>query len=148
MPTAPTAITEAPTHERVQEGRCTICGLNPDLCSGTPADVLERARGFIRDYAWQCGWTFAKTLIAIPHQYAVRARAKEAGLEDEFTWFIRATKDYGYGRKFGRNYYRYLNIDGWRYWTMTGYSAASHERIINRAPLTKEAQDALREANT
>lgn len=73
-------------------------------------------------------WRFAKTMPLIPHEYTLR---KNAGSEEAFEAAVTFIRENGYTEYFGRNSYRYLNVDGWRYWSM-GYPV-NETTVINRA---------------
>jgi len=75
-------------------------------------------------------WTFAKTMPRIPHWYTVRGRTAPPD-EQWFTWAVAYLQEVGEPRRFGRRVFRYVILDGWRYWTM-GYPPRE-TTIINRA---------------
>jgi hypothetical protein len=73
--------------------------------------------------------TFTKTNYIEAHEYIVASRSADcAALHDAVAHRI-ATE--GYERSFQGVTYRYVNIGGYRYWTMRG-------GILNRALLPKE----------
>ena len=79
----------------------------------TPAFFIERS-----------GWVFAKTMPENPHEYTVRdlanadARKSTCLSHDTFEWFVRYIREHGQRRKWGRRMLSYLEVDGWKYWTM------------------------------
>jgi len=84
-------------------------------------------------FVTQARWTFAKTMPENPHEYTVRG---ETPTED-FEAMVTYVREHGYKEHFGEGRsakrYTYLNLDGWRYWTM-GWPV-SQTTIINRARL-------------
>lgn len=153
-------------HVRPDDGRCAVCGYAASMCSGVPAAVLERMRRFIEGYGSRVGWRFAKTMADIPHSYAVRKEAAklrffrdvpsalgesmasvETSGDDEFAWFAEAIRQYGYTRRWtpkGKAF-KYVNVDGWRYWTMG--NPIPETTILNRAPISREGREELRREN-
>jgi hypothetical protein len=70
-------------------------------------------------------WTFAKTMPEIPHEYIVVEDYPEK--EDEIKEFIQEIEEKGYIKSFYTKEYKYLKIDGYKYWVI--------ENIINRAKI-------------
>lgn len=78
-------------------------------------------------------WTFAKTMPHIPHEYTLRRAAPDVPLFERFVMYIRA---HGYEKSWRGTPRRYLDIDGWSYWSM---GAPLEETIlINRARVRAE----------
>lgn len=70
---------------------------------------------------------FAKTMPAHPHFYTLRREWQDV----EFDYAVAFIRANGYAETWGGRTYRYLNLNGWRYWTM---GAPLRETIlINRA---------------
>jgi hypothetical protein len=93
-------------------------------------EILEKCRGFVEASTW----TFARSMPSIPHEYSARKQnCPYPILHEEYEEFILLVREYGVRRRRGKNYYTYLNLDGWRYWTM-GYSPEA-TTIINRGLL-------------
>jgi hypothetical protein len=88
--------------------------------------TIDELRGFIRTSPW----TFAKAMPEIPHEYTVRAKAQD---EKTFERVVLHIRQAGYKAEFGSATYTYLDIDGWKYWTMG--SPPSKTILINRAKL-------------
>ena len=65
-----------------------------------------------------------------PHWYVVRRYCRS---EDEWLAFMRLIRNWGYDEKFHSMNIRYLDLDGFKYWT-NGY-IEEHTSIINRAEL-------------
>jgi hypothetical protein len=82
----------------------------------TPEEFIARAP-----------WRFAKTMPHMPHEYTVRGETAD----EEFEWFVRFIRGHGYRAEFGGRCYTYLELDGWKYWTMGAPVGAT--TIINRA---------------
>jgi len=78
-------------------------------------------------------WTFAKTYAdTAPHEYIVRDRLpeREIPMFENFVWYIHEA---GYTDTFGGKEFTYLELDGYKYWTMG--SPVPDTKIINREPL-------------
>ncbi len=91
-----------------------------------PDDQLPFARAFIA----VCRFTVAKTVPLYPHQYCLREWVPDAR-QDDYARFIELITYYGYNGRFLRTTYRYLNIDGWRYWESPTIDRSG--MIVNRA---------------
>jgi len=80
---------------------------------------MEKFLKFIQDSKW----IFAKTMSEIPHYYIVRDNlsATDQKLFDEFREFI---DEKGYVKKFYTKEYKYIDIQGYKYWII--------ENILNR----------------
>lgn len=83
-----------------------------------------------RDFISSHNWRFAKTMPKWPHWYVVRRYCRR---EDEWLEFMRLIRNWGYDEKFHSMNIRYLDLDGFKYWT-NGY-IEEHTSIINRAEL-------------
>ena len=70
----------------------------------------------ILDFIQTSQWRFAKTMPEIPHEYVVRNWRPDK--EPIFEHFVILIRERGYDAKFFNATYRYLDIDGWKYWTM------------------------------
>lgn len=70
-------------------------------------------------------WTYAKTMPGIPHEYIVTDHYPEKS--DEIEKFIEQIQQNGYAKAFYGKEYKYLEIDGYKYWVI--------ENIINRAKI-------------
>jgi len=68
------------------------------------------AEGFIA----RAPWRFAKTMADQPHEYTQR----KDNPRDDFEAMVVHIREHGYRERYGRNYYKYLNVGEWRYWTM------------------------------
>jgi hypothetical protein len=92
-----------------------------------PSD-LERIRTFIAGHRW----VFAKTMPQWPHEYTLRKNAPD---EEEFLRLVTFIREHGYDERFGKSAtYIYLNVDGWKYWSMG--APVPDTILINRARLT------------
>lgn len=74
-------------------------------------------------------WRFAKTMPHIPHEYVVREWRPDQ--DSVFEQFVMLIRERGYDAQFGKTTYRYLDIDGWKYWTMG--EPLNETTLINRA---------------
>lgn len=124
--------------------------------NGLSQEHLDRFRQFIEAYGERAhkGWSFAKTMPGIPHSYAVLDRAAAASLDREFYACVLLIRKYGYKRKppMKNRQFVYLNIDGWRYWTMRRPDEPreawiAETTIINREPMSREGKEQLRRDN-
>lgn len=70
-------------------------------------------------------WQFAKTMPEIPHEYIVTDNYPEKS--DEIESFIKQIDEKGYTKSFYNKKYKYLKINGYKYWVI--------ENIINREKL-------------
>jgi hypothetical protein len=87
---------------------------------------VEELLAFVR----QAPFRFAKTMPEIPHEYTTRKETDEA----DFERFVQAIRELGYRAKFGKNAYTYLDLGGYRYWTM-GWPVAK-TIVLNRTRAT------------
>jgi hypothetical protein len=75
-----------------------------------------------RSYIAQVGWHFARTMPQIPHWYTLRKWRPE--LDDAFVSFVLLIRRVGEQHPWPdpparpRYHNHYLEIDGWKYWTM------------------------------
>jgi len=98
-----------------------------------PMPDWNRARAYVAAVSWTWAKTYAKTF---PHWYTVRSRMPE--LDSEFCWFAQFIRDFGMPAKFFRNTHIYLELDGWKYWTMGNPITKTSTRIINREEIKNE----------
>jgi hypothetical protein len=79
---------------------------------------LVQARRFIE----RAPWRFAKTMASIPHEYVVESKVDDP---EGFALFVAYIAKHGYPARWRHlppN--RYLELDGWRYWTMRPVNGA------------------------
>lgn len=94
------------------------------------------------------GWRYAKTMPECPHEYTVRDLSpggeKTTAMGDlEFEWFVRLIRAEGVLAEWGGQTKPYLQVGGWRYWTMG--APVIETTIINREPVSPEARAELNE---
>ena len=82
------------------------------------------------DFIANAPWRFAKTMPHMPHEYTVRGETRD----EHFNWFVLYIREHGYRATYRGHYYVYLEVDGWRYWTMGAPVAVT--TIINRAEIS------------
>jgi hypothetical protein len=82
----------------------------------------------LREFVRTSPWTFARTMPEIPHEYTLRKNAPDAKLFERVVLHIRQA---GYKGTFASATYTYLDIDGWKYWTMG--APLEDTTLINRA---------------
>jgi hypothetical protein len=88
-------------------------------------DPYRRWRAFIA----LSKWTFAKTYAKkAPHEYTV---LKSTYSPETFRAFVQFIWDHGYKERFWRREFTYIDIDGWKYWTMD--PTVESTDLINRA---------------
>lgn len=83
----------------------------------------------ILDFIQTSHWRFAKTMPEHPHEYIVRSWQPDH--DAVFMRLVMLIHDQGYDGQFYIATYRYLDIDGWKYWTMDQILAET--TLINRA---------------
>lgn len=82
-------------------------------------------------------WVFAKTMPDVPHEYTVRDlttptfHRSTCLSHDAFEWFVVFIRERGYDAQWRKSRHVYLEVGGWKYWTMG--AAPEHTTIINRA---------------
>jgi len=79
-------------------------------------------------------WIFAKTMPRNPHFYTLK---KTWGQVNDFVDSVTRIRDFGYDMKYGASWYRVLNLDDKRYWTMG--APPKETTLINRALLSKDS---------
>lgn len=80
-------------------------------------------------------WTYAKTIPQWPHEYVVR---KNIPNDDTFCRFVMTIRRYGNDEPFFTRTHRYLDLEGFKYWTMGDWLATTI--IINRATISHKAR--------
>jgi hypothetical protein len=88
--------------------------------------TIDELREFVRTSPWK----FASTMPEIPHEYTLRVKSPD---EKNFERVVLYIRQAGYRAEFGSATYTYLDIDGWKYWTMG--AALGETILINRAKL-------------
>ena len=73
---------------------------------------MEKILRYIESHKWR----FAKTMPENPHYYTLRNDWDDT----DFVDFVLYIRENGYVEKFNGQSYTYLNINGYKYWTM-GY---------------------------
>jgi hypothetical protein len=91
-----------------------------------PTDGLPFARRFIS----VCRFTYAKSVPNSPHEYCLR-KWLPPDVQRDYDRFVQLIGEHGYRGRFLATVYRYLNVDGWRYWQSP--EAYGVGVIINRA---------------
>ena len=90
----------------------------------------EQAVKFISGQKWIFAKTYAKTA---PHEYImVFPNSPHRKKAEEFYHFIQKN---GYVKKFFNKKYKYINIEGYKYWTMISEQGFNKDWSINREPL-------------
>jgi hypothetical protein len=85
-------------------------------------------------------WTFAKTMPTVPHEYTVRGRTAH----HHFEQMVEHIRAHGYERRWWDTTLTYLEIGGWKLWTMG--APIQETVIINREPLPASEPLFAREA--
>lgn len=86
-----------------------------------------------RDFVASHNWRFAKTMQKWPHWYVIRKHCRS---DEEWLSFMRLIRRWGYDEKFFSLRIRYLDLDGYKYWT-NGYVEEDTD-VINRALLKND----------
>lgn len=95
---------------------------------------MQYDESYARKLINQVHWTWAKTYVAVPHEYIVRGRC---GLSDqEFEYLVYAQRENGIPEQWHKYNFPYLYIDGYKYWTMG--DAIEDTTIINRQKVFSE----------
>ena len=79
------------------------------------------------EFVAKAPWRFAKTMPDQPHEYTVRGETPE----QDFEWFVLYIREHGHRANYDDKSYTYLEVDGYKYWTMGAPVAAT--TIVNRA---------------
>lgn len=74
-------------------------------------------------------WTFARSMPGIPHEYTLRERC----VKEEFEKVVMYIRKHGYPAKFGKRTFTYLDVNGYKYWTMG--DLLDQTWVLNRAKL-------------
>jgi len=82
----------------------------------------------LRQYITKVEWINAKTYKTAPHEYTLKSAKPE--LELEFISFVKFIRSNGYDSQFQGKSYRYLDINGYQYWTMG--NSVEETILINR----------------
>jgi len=101
---------------------------------GTPQpdeQMTEAERILLRTFIAARRWQFASTMPENPHWYSVRKWCPEG--EADFEEFVRLLREYGDDEIFEGRPYRYLDFEGFHYWTMG--APIPETTVINRKPL-------------
>lgn len=104
---------------------------------GRQSDVvkanLEQTVAFMRAFVEARRWRFAATMPENPHEYTVRKWCPDPPDQEAFEQFVKAIRFHGTDEMWKGYKYRYLDLDGFHYWTMG--SPVSETIIINRKQL-------------
>jgi hypothetical protein len=105
--------------------------MSPDLTQIAPDDTR-----FLTQFVQDATFVVAKTMPTNPHEYTVRGKTSE---ETAFVRFVELLREYGWDGKFGGRKYRYLDVNGYSYWTMGAAintpAGAPYTIILNRKPV-------------
>lgn len=96
--------------------------------------AMNYDESYARSLIARVKWTWAKTYVAIPHEYIVR---DSCGLtDDEFEYLVHAQREHGIPEQWHKYNFPYLYIDGYKYWTMG--DAIENTTVINRQKVFSE----------
>ena len=94
--------------------------------------ILKKKMDKIKEFIKRANWVEAKTYKeTAPHEYVVKT-PKETRIIIEFAKYIRK---YGYKGTFWGKEYTYLDLDGYKYWTMD--KDVEETELINREKINK-----------
>jgi hypothetical protein len=94
--------------------------------AGSVSSPAVDADGFA-SFVAGAAWTYARTMPETPHEYTLRRQHDELTFERAVA-YVRAA---GYDARWKGRRNRYLEHDGWRYWTLGAPLAATV--VLNRA---------------
>ena len=95
-----------------------------------PTEIPTGELPFARRFIAACRFTYAKSVPHAPHEYCPIASLDDSSQEDSDRFFA-LINEHGYRGRFGATVYRYLDVDGWRYWRSPAYFSPGW--MINRA---------------
>jgi len=98
-------------------------------------EYASMAAGELTEFVHAHRWTYAKTMPQWPHEYVVRKNVTD---DVSFCRFVMTIRRYGNDEPFFSRTHRYLDLEGFKYWTMGDWLATTI--IINRAPISHEAR--------
>ena len=101
------------------------------------ADLTPDDLDFMRAFVSGRCWTFAKTMPDNPHWDTVREWMPDQ--RDGFESFVVLLRAHGSDEVFWGKSYRYLDLDGFHYWTMG--APVGETTVINRKPLAADANE-------
>ena len=84
-----------------------------------PPDLLEDARGFVRNTTW----TYARTMPENSHWYIVIPKVTDHRVDALLTLLAQ----YSWVRRWGGRAYETIDLDAWSYWWI--------EPVVNRKPV-------------
>jgi hypothetical protein len=93
-----------------------------------PEPLSEQRAQELREVIARLTFVFAKTLAHMPHEYVVRTAENAAAYAE----LLAAIRTHSVPGAFHGRTYRYLYLDGWRYWQIPPYP------LINRARIDPE----------
>ena len=83
---------------------------------------------YVESFLDRMTWTFAKTMLEIPHEYIARDNLS-ADDKETFDAFRRYVEKKGYSGSFSIRTYTYLNFGKYKYWVI--------ENILNREKIAQ-----------
>jgi hypothetical protein len=95
----------------------------------------QEAQEYVRLVRWRFAKSYAKTF---PHEYTVKAWTPD--FYGKFEAFVLYIRENGEPRPFFKQTYIYLEMDGYKYWTMG--APMQDTTVINREPLAGFGCDA------
>src|SRR4051812_41181880 len=102
----------------------------PENLLDPPADAPPGHLPALRAFIEACRFTYAKSVPDAPHEYCLRAWVPDEH-QAGYSLLRDLIAEYGYRGRFRRITYRYLNVDGYRYWESKTIDRTGD--IINRA---------------
>ncbi len=95
---------------------------------------MQYDESYARTLIARVHWTWAKTYVAVPHEYIVRGGGGRS--DDEFEYRVHGQREYGVVERWHKYNFPYLYIDGYKYWTMG--DTIEDTTIINRQKVFSE----------
>ncbi len=106
-------------------------GLNTEHHQPNRAEPnVKKIDSEIFEFIMTSRWCFAKTMPQCPHEYIVREWRLDK--EQVFECFVMLIRERGYDDRFLNATYRYLEIDGWKYWTMGATLNGRVQSVFNQ----------------
>ena len=98
-----------------------------------PATERQATLARIERLLIEAQWVFAKTYaLTNPHWYTLRRSWADS---EAFTWVAAHIQVHGYSHRFGRSYYRQLDIEAGGFFVWTMGDPPEKTILINRKPL-------------
>jgi len=102
--------------------------IEKNICETTVTEPVKDYVRYVESFLDRMTWTFAKTMLEIPHEYIARDNLS-ADDKETFDAFRRYVEKKGYSGSFSIRTYTYLNFGKYKYWVI--------ENILNREKIAQ-----------